>query len=104
MLNYMVDMHDQEDRPNGPLLYKELRFKGNLTSGSGFFGSGVTKPTTFFLVFQGRGNGCDNASDYSHWRLEITGRKADYSFFGKLKTAPGGSALVQTYIGLTASR
>jgi hypothetical protein len=104
MLNYMVDMHDEENRPNGPLLYKELRFKGVLASGSGFFGSSVAKPTTYFLVFQGRGNGCDNASDYTHWRLEITGRKADYSFFGKLKAAPGTSALVQTYSGLTAPR
>lgn len=84
MVAYKVDIHDQEDRPNGPSLYKEFRFKGNLSSASGFAKSGWVRGTSYFLVFQGRGNGCDNASDFTHWRLEIAGPKADYAFFGKL--------------------
>lgn len=84
MTTYKVDIHDQENRPNGPLLYKEFRFKGNITSANGFARSGIVRGTTYFLVFQGRGNGCDNASDFTHWRLEIEGPRADYAFFGKL--------------------
>lgn len=85
MLTFKADIHDNATSGGGgPLLYKEWRFKGNLQSGSGFFAPSIVKPTTYFLVLQGRGNGCDNAEDFSHWRLEITGRKADYAFFGKL--------------------
>lgn len=84
MLTYKVDIHDEENRPNGPLLYKEFRFKGNVSSASGFTRPGFARGTTYFLVFQGRGNGCDNASDFTHWRLEIEGSRADYAFFGKL--------------------
>lgn len=84
MVTYKVDIHDQEDRPNGPLLYKEFRFKGNLSSAGGFARSGFARGTAYFLVFQGRGNGCDNVEDFTHWRLEIDGPKASYAFFGKL--------------------
>lgn len=84
MVAYKVDIHDEENRPNGPNLYKEFRFKGNLSSATGFASSGWARGTSYFLVFQGRGNGCDNASDFTHWRLEIAGPKADYAFFGKL--------------------
>lgn len=86
MVTYKVDIHDQEDRSNGPLLYKEFRFKGSLSSAGGFARSGFVRGTTYFLVFQGRGLACDNASDYTHWRLEIDGPRADYAFFGKLDT------------------
>lgn len=86
MVTYKVDIHDEENRPNGPNLYKEFRFKGTLNSASGFAGSGIARGTTYFLVFQGRGNGCDNASDFTHWRLEISGPRADYAFFGRLDT------------------
>ncbi len=85
VLSFKVDIHDNDpERPNGPILYKEIRFKGNVASGSGIFSAGIIKPTTYFLVFQGRGNGCDNASDFTHWRLEINGRKAEYAFHGEL--------------------
>lgn len=86
MVTYKVDIHDEENRPNGPVLYKEFRFKGRLFSAGGFARPGFVRGTSFFLVFQGRGNGCDNASDFTHWRLEINGPRADYAFFGKLNT------------------
>ncbi len=87
ILTFKVDIHDDEpDRPNGPILYKELRFKGNVSGGTGIFRAGIIKPTTYFLVFQGRGNGCDNASDFTHWRLEVDGKKAKYAFHGKLSS------------------
>ncbi|PWT83255.1 MAG: hypothetical protein C5B44_00905, partial [Acidobacteria bacterium] len=67
----------------GPLLYKEWRFEG-LVNGTGFFQPGIIAPTKYFLVLQGRGNGCDNAEDFTHWRLEITGKKAGYALYGEL--------------------
>lgn len=87
MVTFQVDIHDEEDRPNGPLLYKEFRFKGTISSATGMFRPAATRGTTYFLVFQGRGNGCDNASDFNNWRLEITGPRSDYAFFGKLDSA-----------------
>jgi len=39
------------------------------------------------LIFQGRGNRCDNAEDFTHWRLEISGKKTSYAFFGELARA-----------------
>lgn len=86
MVIYKVDIHDEENRPNGPVLYKEFRFKGLFSSAGGVARKGIVRGTTFFMVFQGRGNGCDNASDFTHWRLEINGPRADYAFFGKLNT------------------
>lgn len=88
MLVFKVDIHDGETSAGGgPLLYKEFRFKGNVRSGTGFFKSGIVQPTTYFLVFKGRGNGCDNSEDFTHWYLEIEGKKAHYEFFGKLSSA-----------------
>jgi hypothetical protein len=85
ILKYKVDIHDGKTvGAGGPLLYKEFRFKGNVQSGTGLFKAGIVSPTSYFLVFQGRGNGCDNAEDFSNWRLEINGKRAQYSFFGKL--------------------
>ena len=84
MVAFKVDIHDDEGRGNGPLLYKEFRFKGTVSSGTGFLSGIVMTPTTYFLVFQGRGNGCDDVSDFRNWNLEVTGKKARFQFFGKL--------------------
>lgn len=83
MVQFAVDTRDNAEGTE-PLLYKEWRFKGTVQSGNGFFSAGIIKPTTYFLVLQGRGNNCTNAEDFRYWRLEITGRKADYAFFGKM--------------------
>ena len=86
MLKFKVDIHEKRD--GDPLLYKEFRFNGPVKSGSGFFKAGIGAATKYFLVFQGRGNGCDNVEDFSHWRLEINGPKARYAFFGHLASGP----------------
>ncbi|HKZ79223.1 MAG TPA: hypothetical protein VJ124_13050 [Pyrinomonadaceae bacterium] len=93
MLSYRADIHDQQKGgAGGPLLYKEWRFEGQV-NGAGFFQRGFAAPAKYFLVLQGRGNNCDNAEDFTHWRLEITGRKAAYAFFGELaKPGPDSSA------------
>ena len=83
MVRYKVDQHENEPGTE-TYLYKELRFKGPIGSGTGMFRKDVVKGTTYFLVFQGHGNGCDSSADYSHWRLEISGPRARYAFFGKL--------------------
>lgn len=91
LLSYRADIHDgQLGGGGGPLLYKEWRFEGP-ASGTGFFRSGLVAPAKYFLVLQGRGNNCDNAEDFTHWRLEIRGRKAAYAFHGELAKPIAGS-------------
>lgn len=84
MVSFKVDIHDSDSGGGGPLLYKEWRFKGRVQSGDGIFKTGIVNPTSYFLVLQGRGNGCDNVEDFTNWRLEIDGRKAKYAFYGTL--------------------
>ena len=83
MVSFRADIHDSPENSE-VLLYKEWRFKGTVKSGNGFFKSGILNPTSYFLVLQGRGNNCDNAEDFKNWRLEISGKNADYAFFGNL--------------------
>ena len=87
ILVFMADIHDKPNGRNGPLLYKEWRFKHRVQSGTGIFQTGIAPATEYFLVLQGRGNGCTRAEDFTHWRLEITGKRARYAFFGELKSA-----------------
>ena len=87
MTIFKVDTHEPEVGHGEAVLYKEFRFNGTVSSGSGIFRGSIVRPTTYSLVFQGRGNDCDNASDFSHWHLEIKGSKASYAFFGKLATS-----------------
>ena len=87
MTTFKVDIHDGSDKGLGPLLYKELRFIGTVAAGSGFLSSSNVKPTTYSLVFQGRGLACDDVTDFRNWNLEITGRKAGYQFYGKLASS-----------------
>ena len=73
---------------DGPLRLKyepvwTWRFEG-VASGDGIFKSGFTALARYTLVFQGGGNSCDSATDFTHWRLEISGGKASYAFFGEL--------------------
>ncbi len=84
-VKYAVDLREPREEGTMISLYKELRFKGTVGAATGFLKKGVAPGTSFFLVFQGRGNGCDNAYDFTHWRLELTGPKADYALFGDLK-------------------
>ena len=82
MLSYVVDPHTGQTSPGGgPMLYKEWRFEGRANA-TGFLRSG-TGPTNYFLVFQGHGNRCDNAEDFSHWRLELKGPRVKYAITGE---------------------
>ncbi len=68
------------------MLYKEFIFEGTVGSGTGVFKGGIVRPTKYTLVFQGRGNMCDNSEDFTDWRLQVAGSKAKYSFYGKMKS------------------
>ena len=84
---FAADIHDgKQAGGGGPLLYKEWRFKYKVQSGTGIFQKGIAPATEYFLVLQGRGNACTQAGDFTHWRLEITGKKASYAFFGTLNS------------------
>ncbi len=87
MTGFSADIHDgKKSSGNGPLLYKEWRFEG-APEGDGIFQEGFTTPARFTLVFQGRGNRCDNGGDFTYWRLSVSGDHASYAFFGKLAAA-----------------
>lgn len=84
MTSYTADTRDGRTSPGGgPMLYKEWRFEGRV-NGTGFFRAGTAVPAKYLLVLQGRGNGCQSAEDFTHWRLQINGRKAEYAFYGEL--------------------
>jgi hypothetical protein len=81
---YTADIRDgRTSAGGGPLLYKEWRFEGPV-SGTGIFRAGMVGPTKYLLVLQGRGNGCQDAGDFTHWRLQINGRRAAYAFYGEM--------------------
>lgn len=93
MVSYMVDLEPSDvETPSMVTLYKEWRFKYNIKSAAGIFKNGYAPKTEYFLVLQGRGNACTSAADFTHWRLEVTGRNAAYAFFGKLKTENSNTA------------
>ncbi len=85
MVAYMTDLQEEVNSGLGVKLYKEWRFKYKVSSGTGIFQKGIAPTTEYFLVLQGRGNACTSAADLTNWRLEITGKKANYAFYGKLK-------------------
>ncbi len=87
MVSYMADIHDgKQGGGGGPRLYKEWRFKSKVQSGTGIFQKGFAPATEYFLVLQGRGNNCTQAEDFTNWRLEITGKKSNYAFYGALSS------------------
>ena len=81
-----ADLHDSQDAGLGPILYKEWRCEGP-ARGDGIFKNGFAAPARYTLIFQGRGNRCDSADDFTHWRLEVLGKAASYAFFGELLNA-----------------
>lgn len=85
IFRFAADIHDGWTKPgySEPVLYKEWRFEGEV-NGTGVFKAGITAGTKYVLVFQGRGNSCNVAENFTHWQLKIAGKNADYSFYGEL--------------------
>jgi len=86
MVSYMVDLEASDEEKPMVSLYKEWRFKYKVIEASGIFKDGIDKNTKYFLVLRGNGNLCADPSNFNKYRLEISGRKANYSFFGSLST------------------
>ncbi|MEZ5344401.1 MAG: hypothetical protein R2681_02495 [Pyrinomonadaceae bacterium] len=92
-VDFAVDTREGEKGGAGSvLLYKEWRFLYKVEEGTGIFRDGVKGKTEYFLVLQGKGNACNSAEDYTHWRLEVTGKNASYAFYGDLGSADPESA------------
>lgn len=83
--SFGADLHDSPEGSAGPILYKEWRFEG-LVTGTGVFRKGMARGTKFQLILQGRGNNCLSSADFKNWRLDITGPRAGYAFYGDLAT------------------
>ena len=78
---FQVDPRDgRKSGGGGPLLYKEWRMDG-VPAATGIFHKNAAR---FSLVLQGHGNRCDGGDDFSHWRLEVTGKNITYALFGSL--------------------
>lgn len=87
MVEYMVNLPSENNESQGePMLYKEWRFKYKVQSANGIFKNGFAPTNEYFLVLQGYGNVCTSAEDFTKWHLEISGKRADFSFFGNLQT------------------
>lgn len=85
MVSYSVDPYGGEkyEGGSGPTLYHEWRFAGAVT-GTGIFTKGMLGRTKFHLVLQGTSNSCIDAAGFHNWNLQISGPRADYSFYGSL--------------------
>ena len=79
MTSRSVHIPDNSSTSPNVVLYKEWIFNGTVRSGTGFFRRDIAKPTKYTLIFQGHGNNCTNAEDFTNWRLDVTGAKADYA-------------------------
>jgi hypothetical protein len=75
-----ADVHDGKmGGGGGPLLYKEVRLEGPVTTG------GILRGTRYRLVLQGRGNNCLNTRDLRSWHLDISGGPEPYSLYGTFR-------------------
>jgi hypothetical protein len=83
---FEVDPRDRPDAGQGPRLYKEWKLSSS-ASGTGVFRPGIAPRQILTLIFQGGGNSCTSAVDFSHWTLVMQGPKANYTLFGDLVTA-----------------
>jgi hypothetical protein len=82
-VSFGADLHDAPPGGLGPALYKEWRFSGAVRV-AGIFKREMSGPARFRLILQGRGNRCEEAEDYKHWTLQISGGPASYAFYGSL--------------------
>ena len=86
MVSYGVDQHGGEEAGGtGPAIYHEWRFAGPVT-GTGIFKKGMIGRTKFHLVLQGTSNACVDSSSFHNWNLQISGPRADYAFYGSLRS------------------
>lgn len=79
--SFGADLHEGDEN-SMVVLYKEYRIRGTVQSGTGFCSAGLSKPASYTLILQGKGNYCESPSTYTHWRLAVKGAAADYILMG----------------------
>ena len=80
-IKHAVDI-DGVDNGLGVGLYKEFTIAERVKTATGIFRSASS--AKYELIFQGRGNGCDDKSDFNRWFLTVDGPRASYVIFGKV--------------------
>ncbi len=80
---FEVDPRDSKDEGSGPLLYKEWKLNTN-AAGDGIFRATTGGNQKMTLVLHGRGNGCTDSGQFSHWSLLVYGPAGKYTFYGDL--------------------
>lgn len=78
----VIDTNPDTDRPPG-LLYKEWQ-SSVVATGTGIFERGLGDGTAGEFVFQGQGNRCTSADDFTGWHLSFETPSATFSLFGRL--------------------
>lgn len=84
--SFAVDLRDGKPGRE-PTLYKEWRLEAPVAV-TGIFSASASSPsapTIARLVLQGRGNVCWDASQLTHWMLDVRGKDISYRFYGKLR-------------------
>ncbi len=82
---FEVDPRGSSDSGQGPVLYKEWKLSAPAAA-TGVFATGGGPRQILTLIVQGHGNGCTDASDFTHWTLVMQGPKANFTLFGELAT------------------
>lgn len=80
---FSVDMRDgQKSAGGGPMLYKEWRLTGAVSS-TGIFRKAISPQTKYRLILHGSGNACTDAESFDNWTLQVFGPRTSYSLYGK---------------------
>ena len=84
---FEVDPRAGKDDEQEPVLYKEWKLNAN-AAGDGIFQKTSGGGQKMTLILHGRGNGCTEASQFSHWTLLVYGPADTYTFYGALEKLP----------------
>lgn len=84
---FEVDPRIGKDGENEPVLYKEWKLNAN-AAGDGIFQKTTGAGQKMTLILHGRGNGCTEANQFSHWTLLVYGPVDTYTFYGALEKLP----------------
>lgn len=84
---FEVDPRIGKDGETEPVLYKEWKLNAN-AAGDGIFQKTAGASQKMTLILHGRGNGCTEANQFSHWTLLVYGPVDTYTFYGALEKLP----------------
>jgi hypothetical protein len=84
---FEVDPRAGKDDEKEPVLYKEWKLNANAAS-EGIFQKTTGAAQKMTPILHGRGNGCTEANQFSHWTLLVHGPVDTYTFYGALEKLP----------------